>query len=141
MEAQGIGCSLKQGVSEAPDTTLCPPLWAQSHCSELCSPFVPFSILQVTPLLLPPLLFWTLDLAAISMPVLCLHHHSGIQILKIVHLIEEEREFIPKDLFLSNTFPSFFFCYFQLIIFAHVQLQINLITDRFHISLNQKGHL
>lgn len=75
------------------------------------------------------------------MPVLCLLHHSAIQILKMVYLIGEGRGFNAKDLFLSNIFPSIFFCYFQLIIFAHVQLQINLITDRFHISLNQKGHL
>lgn len=76
------------------------------------------------------------------MPELCLPHHSAIQILKMVHLIEKGENLMQKkDLFLSNTFPSFFFCYFQLIIFAHVQLQINLITDRFHISQNQKGHL
>jgi len=53
------------------------------------------------------------------------------------------KEINEIDPFLSNPFSTFllFFCYFQLIIFAHVQLQINLITDRFHISLNQKGHL
>lgn len=77
------------------------------------------------------------------MSVLCLPHRSAI--LKMVYLMGGGGggEFSARDLFLSNSFSSFllFFCYFQLIIFARVQLQINLITDRFHISLNQQGHL
>ena len=120
------------------------PLNSTGHSCHLqkksfSSPFLPFSVLQVITLLSPSF-FWALVIAIISMPLLCLPHHSAI--LKMVYLIGG-RGLSAIDLFLSNSFPSFlhFFCYFQLIIFARVQLQINSITDRFHISLNQQGHL